>query len=133
MSDRTPGTVHCKPDPTLHKASVYAGNGDEIVICDVCDEDVDGWEEMAANAAFIVRAWNCHDALVAALECQAALDAWDEDATAEESLGITLSKHGLRWPTHGRFEQIKAVKRFEAARFVKDLRDRTLKLTKDQS
>jgi hypothetical protein len=54
--EHTPGPWHCSPEADLHRIGVYAGNGDEIIICDVSDEDVVIDGQCEANARLIAAA-----------------------------------------------------------------------------
>lgn len=56
MSKHTPGPWHTNPDSDLRRIGVYAGSEEEIVICDVTDEDLEHDLEIEANAALIVAA-----------------------------------------------------------------------------
>lgn len=49
MSDHTPGPWHCTPEEELHKIGVYVGQFDDVVICDVTDEDLEGDKETVAK------------------------------------------------------------------------------------
>ncbi len=60
----TPGPWHTTHDSELVKNGVYAGEGDDIIICDVTNEDVQNDKHFAANARLIAAAPD----LLAALE-----------------------------------------------------------------
>jgi hypothetical protein len=69
----TPTPYTSNPNQGLQRAGVYAGDGEEIIVCEVTDEDVPT-EVFKANAEFIVQACNSFDALLAA--CKIASDAF---------------------------------------------------------
>ncbi len=52
----TPGPWHTTPDRKLSRAGVYAGDGDETIICDVTDEDIGSRVDRDANARLIAAA-----------------------------------------------------------------------------
>jgi hypothetical protein len=66
---------------TLH---VYGKDGKSVAQTNTAQRDISANE---ANAAFIVRAANSHEALVAVLE--AVQDAWNDE---EESLDVTIER-----------------------------------------
>ncbi len=59
MTAHTKGPWHFTPNDDLHKIGVYAGGPDEIIICDVTDEDdlsSSSQETLIANARLIASA-----------------------------------------------------------------------------
>ena len=67
MTERTPAPWECKYFPK-HRIRITGGTA-STKICDLALWDVNYGEQMA-NAAFIIRAVNSHDALVEALEAE---------------------------------------------------------------
>jgi hypothetical protein len=88
----TSGPWHCTPEADLPRVGVYAGPGDDVIICDVTDEDLERDGELEANAYLIAAA----PALLAYAECQEAWERFGVRLASESYLRDLLRRHGWK-------------------------------------
>ncbi len=88
MSNRTPGKISVVALGYFGKINIVSVARRPIALC--ATNYASSRKEDEANAAFIARAWNCHDDLVAAVKAMQA-------ACAEWAAEFTQGKRAMNW------------------------------------